>query len=126
MHNDPSELQTLADGDGLRAYGAADWGGMAVNVNHFPPGFDLTGILQQVPGAACPVPHWGYVFGGSFTVGYSDGTSETISTGEVFHLRAGHDSLRSEAGVSYVEFSPADEQAAMSNEMAKVMGQGAN
>ena len=56
-HNDPSELQTLADADGLRAYGAADWGGMAVNVNHFPPGFDLTAVLEQVPGAACPVPH---------------------------------------------------------------------
>lgn len=126
MHNDPSELQTLADADGLRAYGAADWGGMAVNVNHFPPGFDLTAVLQQVPGAACPVPHWGYVFEGSFSVGYTDGTAETISKGEVFHLRSGHSSLRSDGGVSYVEFSPAEEQAAMSTEMAKVMAQGSN
>ena len=59
-------------------------------------------------------------------IGYTDGTTETISKGEVFHLRSGHNSLRSDGGVSYVEFSPAEEQAAMSTEMAKVMAQGSN
>ena len=99
---------------------------MAVDVNHCPPGFDLTGVLQQVPGAACPVPHWGYVFDGSFTVGHADGTTEIIDQGEVFHLRSGHNSLRSDHGVSYVEFSPADEQAAMSTDLTKVMDRGAD
>ena len=66
------------------------------------------------------------MFDGSFSVGYADGTAETISKGEVFHLLSGHSSLRSDGGVSYVEFSPAEEQAAMSTEMAKVMAQGSN
>lgn len=123
MHKIPTELETLANAGGVLAYGAFDWGDMAVNVNNFPPGFDLTPVLSQVPGGSCPVPHWGYVFSGSFSVTYGDGSEETISAGDLFHLPSDHTGLRSEDGVSYVEFSPAAQQAAISEEMGKVMAQ---
>ena len=121
MHCTTGELDLFAEGDGMEARGAADWGGMALNYSSLPPGHDITDMVRSVAGAQCPVPHWGYVIDGSFTVGHTDGTSETIEAGEMFHLPPGHDSLRSERGVTYVEFSPAKEQAAIIAEIMAVM-----
>ena len=43
----------------------------------FPAGLDTGPLLKGLPGDACPCPHWGYVFKGSFVVHYAD-HEETI------------------------------------------------
>ena len=37
-----------------------------------PPGSTPRPLLRGLPGDACPCPHWGYVFTGSFVIRYAD------------------------------------------------------
>ncbi len=122
MHASLNELD-LVDPDDPDGPRSAEWGGMSIMVNRVPPDFDLTPIVAQLPGGACPVPHWGYVLEGSLTIGYTDGTSETISAGEVFHFQSGHSQFGSSDGARWIEISPAAEMAEVISKMMDLMAQ---
>jgi hypothetical protein len=65
------------------------WGDLLVEFESFPAGLDTTPLLRGLPGDACPCPHWGYVFSGSFEVRYADRT-EVVRAGDAFYLAPGH------------------------------------
>jgi hypothetical protein len=39
---------------------------------------------------ACPVEHWGYVIDGHVRVEYTDGSEETLETGDAYYVHPGH------------------------------------
>jgi hypothetical protein len=57
---------------------------------------------------------------GSITVRYSDGTEETTSAGELYHWPAGHTGWTDE-GVTFIEFSPAEDIRPVLEHLAKRM-----
>ena len=66
-----------------------EWGDLMVEFETFPAGLDTAPLLRGLPGDACPCPHWGYVFKGSFMVRYAD-REETYRTGDAFYMAPGH------------------------------------
>lgn len=64
--------------------------------------------FRGLPEDRCQCDHWGYLFTGSFRVSYTDGTEETVSAGEAYHLRPGH-FVQTLEPVELVEFSPVEE-----------------
>jgi hypothetical protein len=57
------------------------------------------------------------------TVGYTDGSTETINAGEVFYLPSGHDRVFTETGCLMAEFSPAAASAAFMAEVAPLLAE---
>lgn len=95
---DRGELQTRGE----------EWGDQNVRHIVLPPGTDLRPLLAGLPEDRCACPHWGYVLQGSITLRYGDGTEETTRAGELYFWPGGHTAWTDE-GVTFVEFSPADE-----------------
>jgi hypothetical protein len=96
---------------------------MAVNINRFEPGCDMSPMLAQLATGSCQEPRWGYMIEGSRTVGYADGSSETVTAGEVFHLPPGHNSVVTDTGCLIAEFSPAAEMAAVLEELGSLLAE---
>lgn len=107
MHKPREEVDTFSSGASqtVRCEFAGD---MAIMVNTLGPGTDQTAFLRSLEAGCCQVPHWGYMIEGSVTVGYTDGTEETVRAGEVYYLPGGHDSVRTDEGCEFFEVSPAD------------------
>jgi hypothetical protein len=82
-----------------------EWGDLLIEFETFPAGLDTAPLLRGLPGDACPCPHWGYVFRGSFVVRYAD-HEETVSAGDAFYLEPGHVPVFLEETVMF-EVSPA-------------------
>lgn len=99
------------------------WGEMAVNINRFEPGCDLSAMIAQLSTGSCQVPHWGYVIEGSLTIGYLDGSTESVAAGEVFYMPPGHNSVVTETGCLIAEFSPAAEMAALQEELGALLAE---
>ncbi len=68
MKSTQAELDTIMKSEVATLKGA-QWGEMAISINRFEPGADLSPLLAQVSTGSCPVPHWGYLIEGSWTVG---------------------------------------------------------
>lgn len=85
-----------------------DWGAQRVRHITLPPGVDFTPLFEGLPGNMCQCPHWGYVFEGSIKLRYADGREEVTRAGEAYYWPAGHTGWTDE-GVTFIEFSPADE-----------------
>ena len=85
-----------------------DWGGQLVRHLTLPPGADFRPLLAGLPGDRCDCPHWGYVLDGSIVVRHADGTEETNRAGDIYYWPGGHTGW-TETGVTFLEFSPADE-----------------
>lgn len=107
MHTKSGEVPVELENGDLLTRGI-DWGGMSVRVLDLPAGTDFTPLMKGLPGDRCQCPHWGVVTKGSITVQYEDGTEETTAAGEVFYWPGGHTGW-TDTGVSFYEFSPADE-----------------
>ena len=122
MKSTQAELDTIMESEVATLKGI-QWGDMVVNINRFEPGADLSPLLAQVSAGSCPVPHWGYLIEGSWTVGYTDGSTETINAGEVYYMPAGHDRVLTETGCLMVEISPAAESAAFLEEVAPLLAE---
>jgi hypothetical protein len=122
MKSSQADLDTIMESEVATLKGT-QWGEMAVNINRYEPGADLSPLLAQVSSGSCPVAHWGYLIEGSWTVGYTDGSSETINAGEVFYLPSGHDRVFTETGCLMAEFSPAAENAAFMDEVATLLAE---
>jgi hypothetical protein len=122
MKSSQANLDTIMESEVATLKGTK-WGEMAVNINRFEPGADLSPLLAQVSTGSCPVPHWGYLIEGSWTVGYTDGSTETINAGEVFYVPPKHDRVFTETGCLMAEFSPAAESAAFLEEVAPLLAE---
>jgi hypothetical protein len=85
----------------------AEWGGFRVEFESIRAGFDAASAFSHLPGGACDVPHWGYVFAGEVAVRYSDGREEVVGAGEAFYMAPGH-VTRFLEDTELVEFTPAD------------------
>jgi hypothetical protein len=122
MKSTHADLDTIMESE-VATFKGTQWGEMAVNINRFEPGADLSPLLAQVSTGSCPVPHWGYLIEGSWTVGYTDGSTETINAGEAFYLPPGHDRVFTATGCLVAEFSPAAEMATFMEEVAPLLAE---
>jgi hypothetical protein len=83
-------------------------GGMVIALESWKAGLDTGEMFAGLPDGACQEPHWGYVLSGSVTMRYTDGTSETLTTGQAYYIRPGHNA-HVDTDVELVEFTRADE-----------------
>ena len=93
--------------------------GYTVNFVTITQTHDLAPMLASLPGGRCPCPHWGYVLKGRMVVRYAD-HEEVVEAGDAFYMAPGH-APEAEAGTEIVQFSPADELAAVEAAMAAAM-----
>ncbi len=85
-------------------------------------GTDIAPLLQGLQGDACQSPHWGYLIEGEVTVSYTDGTEETVRTGDLFYWPPGH-SVRVGQDAEIILFSPQHEHSAVIDHInAKIQG----
>jgi len=87
-----------------------EWGGLLVRHLALPAGTDFRPLFRGLPGDACQCPHWGYVVAGSVHLRYADGTEEVSRAGDLYYWRGGHTGWTDE-GVTFIEFSPAEQLA---------------
>ncbi|MCW8807983.1 MAG: hypothetical protein OQK79_07710 [Rhodanobacter sp.] len=83
-------------------------------------GTDIAPLLKGLKGDLCQSPHWGYMLKGNVTVGYEDGSQESVNGGDLFYWPPGHTvKVREDAEV--VLFSPQDEHRKVLDHMLKKM-----
>lgn len=109
MHISKDDIPVKIDAPGAVARQLPDFGvaSGAIGAEYFSlaTGTDLAPLLEGLEGDACHSPHWGYMITGDVIVSYRDGTTETCTTGEVFHWPPGH-SVRVERDAELILFSP--------------------
>ena len=91
--------------------------GYSVNFVDIRQDHDLGPMLAALPDGKCPCPHWGYVVKGRLTVRYAD-HEEVIEAGDAFYMPPGH-APKAEAGTEFIQFSPANELAALEAALRK-------
>ena len=96
-----------------------DLEGYTVNFVTIREDHDLAPMLSVLPGGLCQCPHWGVVMKGRLTVTYTDRT-ETIEAGEAYYMNPGH-TPAAVAGTELVQFSPAEDLAAVMDAVTKGM-----
>jgi hypothetical protein len=104
-----ADTEIVVDLEGLGTQHRAVDGGMVVALESWKAGLDTGEMFAGLPDGACQEPHWGYVLSGSVTMRYIDGTSETLSTGQAYYIRPGHNA-HVDSDVELVEFTLADEK----------------
>ena len=110
MHAPKSELPMLLEAGDATIRGI-DWDDMRVAVVSVPAGTDFGPLLNGHPKDQCPCPHWGYVVKGRLKIQADDG-EETLRTGDVFYLPAGHTAVAMEE-TEFLEVSPPDKHQAV-------------
>ena len=80
---------------------------------------DAAPLMRGLPDDRCNCPHWGYVFKGKLTFDLGD-RQEVYEAGDAFYITHGH-IPRAEPGTEYLQFSPAEELHAVSDQMQKNM-----
>lgn len=103
---DNTELAVDLDGVGQQHRSEA--GGMTIALERWQAGLDTAEMFAELPDGACQEPHWGYVLRGAVTMRFTDGGSETLSAGQAYYIRPGHNAHVDE-DVEMVEFTPADQ-----------------
>ena len=98
---------------------SADLDGYTVNFVSIRETHDLAPMLANLPAGNCTCPHWGYVLKGRITMRYPD-HEETIEAGDAFYFPPGH-APEAEAGTELIQFSPAQDLAAVVNGMREAM-----
>lgn len=121
MHITKMDIPVRVEAPGAVARQVPDFGVAegAIGAEYFSlaTGTDLAPLLAGLDGDACQAPHWGYVIQGQVVVTYTDGGTESCSTGDVFHWPAGH-SVRVEDDVELILFSPQDSHGAVMDHIA--------
>ncbi|MFN8516115.1 MAG: hypothetical protein U0232_21710 [Thermomicrobiales bacterium] len=84
----------------------AEWGGINVEIGEIAGDLDVAPFFQGLPNDECQCPHWGYVIKGTLRYRSRD-REEVFSAGDAYYVGPGHIPVY-EAGLEYVEFSPAD------------------
>lgn len=120
MHEAADTMPAAIDIEGVSVRGKT-YGEMMVGKLKLAKGSDLAPVLAGLPHDHCQCPHWGYVIEGEIAVTYQDGTTETVSAGDLYYWPPGH-VLRFTADTTYVEFSPAAEMSAVLTHVKAKMG----
>jgi hypothetical protein len=85
-------------------------------------GTDIAPLLSGLVDDMCQAPHWGYVISGGLVVGYTDGSEDTCSGGDLFYWPPGH-TVRVTDDAEVVLFSPrAEHTHVLDHMMAKMQG----
>ena len=71
-------------------------------------GLDDGEAAPTCPGGACQEAHFDYVVEGGATILYIDGESETLTVGQAYYIRPGHN-VHVDKDSEFVEFTPADQ-----------------
>ena len=100
---------------------ASKHGGLAAEYLSLGAGTDIAPLLEGLQDDACQSPHWGYVISGEVVVSYTDGSTETCATSDLFFWPAGH-SVRVVADAELVLFSPELEHGAVFDHMREKLG----
>src|SRR4051794_25435662 len=103
-----TNTEIAVDIEGLGQQYRAVEGGMSIALERWNAGLDTGDMFAELPDGACQEPHWGYVLSGSVTMRYTDGDSETLSAGQAYYIRPGHNA-HVDTDVELVEFTKADE-----------------
>src|SRR4029450_10553531 len=103
-----NNTELAVDIEGAGQQHRAEDGGMVIALERWNAGLDTEEMFAELPGGACQEPHWGYILSGSGTMRYTDGTSETLSAGQAYYIRPGHNAHVDE-DVELVEFTQADQ-----------------
>lgn len=125
MHIRKEDIPVKIDAPGAVArqlpdFGVAADGAIGAEYFSLGAGTDLAPLLAGLEGDMCHSPHWGYLISGDIVVDYLDGTTETCTTGEVFHWPSGH-SVRADSDSELILFSPQVEHGAvMDHVLAKM------
>jgi hypothetical protein len=107
MHANVREIPIELDLGELQTRGTT-WGDVVVRHVVLPGGTDFGPLLAGLPGDRCACPHYGVILEGSITLRYADGVEETNRAGDLYYWQGGHTGWTDE-GVTFIEFSPADE-----------------
>ncbi len=103
---DNTEIAWEIEGGGQQHKG--EDGGMVIALERWNKGLDTTEMFAELPNGACQEQHWGYILKGSMTMIYTDGTKETLVSGQAYYVKPGHNGLVDE-DVDLVEFTPANQ-----------------
>ncbi len=103
---DNTDIAVALDGFGHQR--RAEEGGMVIALESWKAGLDTVPMFADLPDGACQEDHWGYVVSGTFTITYTDGTKETMTAGQAYHIRPGHNA-HIDHDAELVEFTRADE-----------------
>jgi hypothetical protein len=103
----PDSTELAFKEDGVGEQHRAEDGGMFIALEHWHAGLDTAEMFAELPDGACQEPHWGYILEGSVTMRFTDGSSETLSAGQAYYIRPGHNAHVDE-DVRLVEFTRAD------------------
>lgn len=98
------------------------YGGMTVAFNEVPAGTDFAPVLEGLKNNSCHCPHWGYIVAGEVLMKYDDGTTETLTAGDVFYMPPGHTAVVGK-DLKMIDFSPEKEIAEVMDHIAKKMAE---
>jgi hypothetical protein len=100
---------------------ATEYGKMAGEYFSMSAGIDLEPLLKGLEHDLCQSPHWGYLIQGEIKVTYQDGSSETVTGGDLFFWPAGH-TVAAKQDAEIVLFSPQKEHCAVVDHIKKQLG----
>ncbi len=99
------DIPVLMEGPGTLMRRKSGFGNLDVTYSELPAGTDFTPLLVGLTNDSCFCTHWGYIIQGAFKIIYDDGSRETLKTGDVFFLPAGHTAIVEE-DIKCIMFSP--------------------
>jgi hypothetical protein len=99
------DIPVLMEGPGTIMRRQSGFGKLDVTYSELPAGTDFTPLLVGLDNDSCHCTHWGYIIQGAFRIIYDDGSEETLRTGDVFFLPAGHTAIVDE-DLKCIMFSP--------------------
>lgn len=126
MHITKAQVPAKIDVPGALARQVADfgdatgYGGMAGEYFSLGAGTDIAPLLKGLKDDTCQAPHWGYMISGQLVVTYSNGSTETCATNDLFYWPPGH-SIRVVDDAEVVLFSPEREHTAVMDHMLNAM-----
>ena len=91
---------------------ASQYGDIAGEYFSLSAGVDFAPLLKGLENDLCQSPHWGFLIKGKIVVTYTDGSEETVSTGDLFFWPPGHTILITEDS-EVILFSPQHEHCAV-------------
>lgn len=84
-------------------------------------GTDISPLLQGLEGDLCQSPHWGFVQEGKLIVTYTDKSTETVSTGDLFYWPPGH-TVNAIEDTELILFSPQHEHGQVIDHIIEKLG----
>lgn len=100
---------------------ASGYGNMAGEYFSLSAGVDFAPLLKGLENDLCQSPHWGYLVEGEIVVTYTDGSTETVGSGDLFFWPPGHTILITKDS-EVILFSPQHEHCAVVDHVKSQLG----